>query len=106
MNHFRASTNLAWLALVLLTVTPSAGAAEKEKGDVYERCARACADCAVRCASCHRHSVLLLKGGEFKDYDLILRCSDCATVCSAAAVVAGGKGPLAAAQCEACAKAC
>jgi hypothetical protein len=75
-------------------------------GDIYARCARACADCKKACEACNKHCQGMAKAG-IKGHERSLALSgDCRDACDAAAKIVARKGPLSKAICEACAKAC
>ena len=80
---------------------------------MFEKCAKACADCMLVCDSCARHCVELVAKGKKEHVVTAGFCADCANVCSAAAQIVARGGPLrrqiveaCAASCEQCAKEC
>jgi len=72
----------------------------------FSACARACADCALECDSCHAHCAHLVAEGKKDHVKTMALCNDCGLVCSTAAQITARHGPLAATTCEACARAC
>jgi len=72
----------------------------------FEKCAKACADCALECDSCGRHCMEMVAEGKKEHLKTARTCADCAAICQAAACSAAKQGPLAGTICEACAKVC
>jgi hypothetical protein len=75
----------------------------------HSRCAKACADCLLQCASCAHHCGHLVATGKDEGKKHLMTaaiCTDCADICAAAANMVGRQGPLANVICESCAKAC
>jgi hypothetical protein len=108
---FRVGASLMTAAAVGLCGAEKAEAepqksAAKPAGDVYGRCAKACADCAKVCAACFKHCQGMAKAG-MKGHEKSARLSaDCLEICQSAAKIVARKGPLSKAICEACLKAC
>lgn len=73
---------------------------------VFTKCARACADCQLRCDSCHHHCLGLVAGGEKQHVKTAQLCVDCAACCQLAAALSARQSPLAGHACECCAKCC
>jgi hypothetical protein len=72
----------------------------------FNACAKACGDCARECESCARHCADLIVEGRKEHMVTLGDCADCAEFCTAAAKIVSRRGPMSAAICESCAKAC
>lgn len=78
---------------------------EEDPKKSYMTCARACADCQLRCDECYRHCLSLV--AEKKEHQRSAElCVDCADCCKLAATLSARKSRLAAHACECCAKCC
>jgi len=96
--------------LALLAAAP-VRAEDKEKPahahhEHFLKCAKACGACAMQCDSCYSHCAHLVIGGQKEHARTMALCNDCGLICGVAAGLSARGGPLAATQCEACAKAC
>lgn len=88
----------------LLPVAPAALAAPGS--DLYARCAKACADSAKACQTCHKHCEGMVNSGKKEHEKTLALSADCMDICALAAKLCERKGPLAVAMCETCIKAC
>jgi hypothetical protein len=99
----RSSTGTLLLAGVLSSLGPSA---DTEPEKAFMTCARACADCQLRCDACHRHCLGLVAGGEKHHVRTAQLCVDCAACCQLAASFSARQSPLVSHACNCCAKCC
>jgi len=97
---------LAVLALVLGGSTSARPPKEEEAHSHVDKCAKACAHCALECESCARHCTLKLAAGEKNHAKSLQLCLDCADLCVTAGKVVARKGPTAKMVCKACAEVC
>ena len=93
-----------------LTAFAGSGASADEPhakhAELFNQCAKACAECLQECDSCYQHCAGLVVEGH-KDHAKSMKlCVDCGEICSAAAKLAARQSVLAAILCDACAKAC
>jgi hypothetical protein len=87
--------------------TPGAPAGGHEHQAHFMKCAKACAECALLCDSCHTHCVDLLSAKATKEHAKTARlCADCAEVCRLAQGLTSRGSPYAVGACEFCAKTC
>jgi len=80
--------------------------AQKSASDQYARCAKACIDCRKACTACSKHCVSMVAAGMKEHVKSKSLADDCADICAAAANITARRGPMSAAICAACAKAC
>jgi hypothetical protein len=73
---------------------------------VYMTCARACADCQLRCDSCYKHCLSLVASDQRQHAVTAQLCVDCADCCKLGATLAARRSPLAGHACDCCAKCC
>ncbi len=93
-------------APMLLMNPPRLNAGEAKQRKIYDKCAKACADCQQSCSRCATHCAMLVSKGKSKHLTTLRTCLDCADLCSTAAQIVGRGGPFATLICEACAEAC
>lgn len=97
-------------AVALWTLALAGGAAlragEHEHGEHFAKCAKACADCQLKCDACFHHCAHMLGHGKKEHAKSMHLCVDCGTVCATAAQLSARHSPVAGAVCDACAKVC
>ena len=79
---------------------------DEHHGSHFEICAKACADCQLKCHGCHHHCEDLVAAGKKDHVKTMKLCVDCGNICAIAANIVSRHGALSATVCEACAKAC
>ena len=77
-----------------------------DHGGHFDICAKACADCQIKCQSCHHHCEDLVAAGTKEHVKTMKLCVDCGDICAVAANIVSRHGALSATVCAACAKAC
>ncbi len=94
----------------LLVVAVAAPGLGEEQGHehhaVFQKCARACADCQLQCDSCFTHCRTLLTEGKKDHAKTVQTCADCAECCKLAATLTARSSPFSVPACECCAKCC
>jgi len=81
------------------------GRAHKE-GDVHEKCADACSDCAKECNQGFHHCYKQVQAGKAEHAKAMHLCVDCGEVCSTSAKLVARMSPLMTITCHACAESC
>jgi hypothetical protein len=97
------------VAIALLGSLNSLPAAADEGGEHHAHflaCAKACAECAVICDSCHHHCSEMVKNGSKEHAASMRLCVDCADYCRLAGALSARGSPVAVYACEGCAKTC
>ena len=74
--------------------------------EMFDKCAKACADCQLQCDMCFAHCKALLAQGKKEHEKTAQLCVDCADCCKLAATLTARMSPLAAEACDCCAKCC
>ncbi|MBK6940900.1 MAG: four-helix bundle copper-binding protein [Planctomycetes bacterium] len=74
--------------------------------EVDEALVKALGDCAGACDSCADYCIDMVAGGMPEHAETLRSCLDCATVCGAAACVAGRAGPYTSMLTNECAEVC
>jgi hypothetical protein len=72
----------------------------------FEKCAKACAGCAMACESCFKHCADRVGNGQKVHILTMHLCLDCGELCATGARLSARHSTLAVPTCEACAKAC
>ncbi len=103
---FRALVGFVMASLLYFGGMTRTEAAQKAAPDKYPRCAKACNDCFKACRACSQHCASMIAAGMKQHVKSKSLSDDCADICAAAAKITSRHGPLSAAICEACAKAC
>jgi hypothetical protein len=71
-----------------------------------EKCARACCDCTLACASCFKHCMTMVAAGHKDHVRTMQTCNDCSDFCAMTAKVVNRSGPMVGMCCDTCAKVC
>src|SRR5437870_5735030 len=66
----------------------------------FLHCAKACADCAIQCDSCHHHCSHMVTSGSKEHAKSMEYCVDCADVCRTAGALSARGSSLATPVCE------
>ena len=104
---------LGTTAAGLAALTGGAAVAQDEKkahahaeGDIHEKCAEACLDCAKECNQGFHHCFKQVQAGKADHAKAMHMCVDCGEVCSTAGKLVARMSPLMTITCLACAESC
>ena len=75
-------------------------------GDIHEKCADACSDCAKECNQGFHHCFKQVQAGKAGHAKAMHLCVDCGEVCSTSAKLVARMSPLMTITCHACAESC
>src|SRR5262249_5729143 len=92
--------------LATATTAGAAQAAQRGTGDVHERCAEACVDCAKHCNPGFPHCYRQVQAGKQAHAKAMHLCVDCGDVCATAGKLVARMSPLMTYTCRACAESC
>lgn len=107
IHSTRGDTLMSASALLLsLLLSPAVRTDNPDPNAAYMACARACADCQLRCDSCFKHCLGLMAAGHKEHSRSAELCADCAECCKLASSLTARKSRLASHACECCAKCC
>jgi hypothetical protein len=107
--HFVGLTLVALAVTVAAAASPQTGVTGDKGGDHaahFLACAKACADCALQCDSCHHHCAHLVIGGSKDHAKSMELCVDCGEACRFAAALTARNSRLSVPACDCCAKCC
>src|SRR5689334_21128894 len=110
----RREFTMAGLSAAALATSTAVGLAQgndrqglsRDRNDAHDKCAEACSDCQRECDFCVTHCADRMAEGSRQHLATLQSCRDCAEICSAAATIVAGRGPMAALICRACTDAC
>lgn len=89
-----------------MSVSDDAKGGHSQHGELYGKCAKACAECQLVCDDCARHCAGALHEGKKEHYATLQATEDCATICAAASRIVSRGGPSSARICMVCAEVC
>lgn len=95
----------------LVAVTGGTARAQQERGrqeggDIHERCAEACFDCAKECNQGFHHCYQQVQAGKPEHARAMHLCVDCGDICGTAGKHVARMSPLMVHTCRACADSC
>jgi hypothetical protein len=76
------------------------------EGDIHEKCADACSDCAKECNQGFHRCDKQVQAGKAEHAKAMHLCVDCGEVCSTSAKLVGRMSPLMTITCQVCAESC
>jgi hypothetical protein len=77
-----------------------------DEGDIHEKCAEACSDCAKECNQGFHHCYKQVQAGKQQHAKAMHLCVDCGEICSTAGKLVARMSPLMTFTCHACAESC
>ncbi len=92
--------------LAALTGGREAGAAQRSKEDIHERCAEDCVDCEKECNQGFHHCYKQVQAGKQGYAKAMHLCVDCGDICSTSGKLVARMSPLMTHTCRACAECC
>ena len=99
------ATSAALAAITGGSAIAQEGHAHKE-GDIHEKCAVDCSNCANECNQGFHHCYQQLQAGKPGHAKSMHLCVDCGDVCATAAKLVARRSPLMAIGCQACVESC
>ena len=107
-NAFGALLSMLLVSAAAFAVTTQARAQDKDhpQGEHFMKCAKATADCQLRCDSCFKHCLTLTADGKKEHAKTAQFCADCAECCKACSTLCARQSPLAKHMLECTVKCC